>query len=146
LPPEGWARVAINAYREYQADRIVAEQNFGGDMVRATIHSVDRHVSVQLVSASRGKAVRAEPVSALYGKEESGVWVDGRIRHVGAFPELEDQMLNFSSAGYMGDRSPDRVDALVWAITELMLNKMNSYGIFELYRQMAEEQAARTGQ
>lgn len=72
----------------------------------------------------RPMAVRAEPVSALYGKEQDGVWVDGRIRHVGAFPELEDQMLNFSSAGYMGDRSPDRVDALVWAITELMLSEM----------------------
>ena len=66
LPPEGWARVAVTAHREFKADRIVAEQNFGGDMVRAVLHTVDRNVPVNLVNASRGKTVRAEPVSALY--------------------------------------------------------------------------------
>ena len=106
LAPEGWARVAVTAYREFKADRIVAEQNYGGDMVRAVLHTVDPNVPVHLVNASRGKAVRAEPVSALYGYERDGVWHKDQIRHAGEFRELEDQMLNFSTAGYLGDRSP----------------------------------------
>jgi hypothetical protein len=137
LAPEGWARVAVNAYREFHADCIVAEQNFGGDMVRAVLHTVDPNVPVHLVTASRGKAVRAEPVSALYGFEHEGEWKKDQIRHVGLFRELEDQMLNFSTAGYMGDRSPDRADALVWALTELLVEQMPSAGIFELYRSLA---------
>ena len=97
-------------------------------MVRAVLHTVDPNVPVVLVSASRGKAVRAEPVSALYGYERDGVWHKDQIRHAGEFRELEDQMLNFSTAGYLGDRSPDRADALVWALTDLLVEPMPSEG------------------
>ena len=142
LPPEGWARVAVTAYREFKADRIVAEQNFGGDMVRALLHTVDANVPVTMVHASRGKAVRAEPVSALYGFERDGAWHKDQVRHVGHFPELEDQMLNFSSAGYLGERSPDRVDALVWGLTDLLVTPMAGEGIYELYRQQAAKAVA----
>ncbi len=141
LPPEAWARVAVTAYREFKADRIVAEQNFGGDMVRAVLHTVDRNVPVHLVNASRGKAVRAEPVSALYGYELDGSWHKDQVRHAGEFRELEDQMLNFSTAGYLGDRSPDRVDALVWALTDLLVKPMPGEAILEYYRQRAREAA-----
>ena len=107
--PIEWARIAISAYRIHHADRIVAERNNGGDMVEATLRMVDQNVPVTTVWASRGKVTRAEPVSALYEQ--------GRMHHVGTFPQLEDQMTNFTSdfdrqaAGY----SPDRLDALVWA-------------------------------
>jgi hypothetical protein len=139
LPPEGWARIAVNAYHEFKADRIVAEQNFGGDMVRAVLHTVDRNVPVVVVTASRGKAVRAEPVSALYGFQRDGVWQKDQVRHAGDFRELEDQLLNFSTAGYLGDRSPDRADALVWALTDLLVTPMANSGIFELYREQARK-------
>src|SRR3990167_9564272 len=111
--PEKWGKIAVDAVRDHKADRIVAEKNFGGDMVRAVIHSVNRNAPFKDVTASRGKAVRAEPVAALYEQ--------GRILHVGRLSELEDQLTNFSTAGYLGERSPDRADALVWAATELML-------------------------
>jgi hypothetical protein len=137
LPPEAWARVAVNAFHEFKADRIVAEQNFGGDMVRAVIHTVDRNVPVHMVSASRGKSVRAEPVSALYGFVRDGQWHKDQVRHAGDFRELEDEMLNFSTAGYLGDRSPDRADALVWAMSDLFVQEMKSEGHFEWSRQMA---------
>lgn len=113
LPPAGWARRAVDAFHQFKADAIVAESNFGGEMVRSVINTVDPNVPVKLVTASRGKVVRAEPVSALYEK--------GLVHHVGRFPELEDQMGNFSTSGYVGERSPDRADAMIWAITELML-------------------------
>jgi phage terminase large subunit-like protein len=111
LSPEGWARRAITAYREHAADRIVAEVNNGGDLVEATLRAVDRTVSYRKVSASRGKRVRAEPVAALYEQ--------GRVHHVGGYPHLEDQMCSYAPDHY--DGSPDRLDALVWAITELQL-------------------------
>ena len=117
--PEKWGRVAVNAYHKHQADRIIAEQNYGGDMVRFTIKAADKDVPVKVISASRGKHVRAEPVSLKYA--------EGQVRHVGRFPKLEDQLTNFSSAGYVGARSPDRADALVWAITELMLHERKSF-------------------
>jgi phage terminase large subunit-like protein len=113
--PHEWAAKAINLYHRHSADRIIGERNNGGDMIEATIRSVDANVSFKSVVASRGKAIRAEPVSALYEQ--------GRVHHVGTFAELEDQMTAFTSdfdrsrAGY----SPDRLDALVWALTELML-------------------------
>ncbi len=113
--PAQWAARAVRAYSAHQADRIVAEANQGGDMVGSVIRNVDPGVPVTLVHASRGKAIRAEPVSALYEQ--------GRIHHVGALPKLEDQMCSFTpdfdrtEAGY----SPDRLDALVWAITNLMV-------------------------
>lgn len=146
LAPEGWGRVAVNAYREFKADRIVAEANFGGDMVRAVLHTVDPNVPVHLVTASRGKAVRAEPVSALYGYERDGEWHKDQVRHAGEFRDLEDEMLNFSSAGYLGERSPDRADALVWALTDLLVTAMAGEGIYELYRQQAAAAAAQKAQ
>jgi phage terminase large subunit-like protein len=141
LPPEGWARVAVTAYREFKADRIVAEKNFGGDMVRAVLHTVDPNISVQLVTASRGKVVRAEPVSALYGYERGGTWHKDQVRHAGQFRELEDQMLNFSTAGYLGDRSPDRADALVWAMSDLLVEPEPGAAMIEFYRMRAREAA-----
>lgn len=113
LSPEGWGRRAVEMYHRWQADRIIGERNFGGDMVRFTVSTADKQAAFKEVTASRGKAVRAEPISALYEQ--------GRVHHVGTFPDLEDQMCNFTTSGYVGDGSPDRADALVWAITELML-------------------------
>lgn len=109
--PSAWARQALTAYHEYGADCIVAEQNFGGEMVRSVIRAADPQVSVRLVTASRGKAVRAEPVSALYG--EAPEFKNIRIHHVGRFSRLEDQMVSFTSGGYRGEGSPDRVDACI---------------------------------
>lgn len=111
MSPDGWATRAVNAYYKHEADRIVAEVNNGGDLVEATIRTVDRKIPYKAVRASKGKRTRAEPIAALYEQ--------GKIHHVGSFPLLEDQMCNFTPDGY--DGSPDRVDALVWALTELML-------------------------
>ncbi|MDB5553198.1 MAG: ATP-binding protein [Rhizobium sp.] len=111
--PHEWAQRAIVAYRAHKADRIIAEVNQGGLMVQETIRTIDRDVPYRAVHASRGKVTRAEPVSALYEQ--------GKVHHVGQFAELEDQLCSFSSdfdrgsAGY----SPDRLDALVWAVSEL---------------------------
>jgi predicted phage terminase large subunit-like protein len=131
--PHEWAGIAIAAYRRHLADRIVAEKNQGGAMVEGTIRAVDPNVPYRAVHASRGKVTRAEPVSALYEQ--------GKVHHVGVFSALEDQMCAFTSdfnrrtAGY----SPDRVDALVWAITELVPPvAVAGAGVFELYRQQAE--------
>jgi phage terminase large subunit-like protein len=115
--PSGWAARAVDAYRAFAADRLVAEANQGGDLVEAMIRQVDAGVAYRAVRASRGKAARAEPVAALYER--------GLVRHAGAWPELEDQMCDFAptknGGGLSGGGSPDRVDALVWALTELML-------------------------
>lgn len=114
---DGWAAEAVALLKAKGGDRIVAEVNNGGDMVEATIRVIDPNVPFRAVHASRGKVRRAEPVSALYEQ--------GKVHHVGAFPQLEDQMCSFTSdfdpktAGY----SPDRMDALVWALTELMLQE-----------------------
>lgn len=113
LPPAGWGRRAVEAYRAFNADRIVAEINFGGALVESVIRSVDPSVAYTSVTASRGKVQRAEPVAALYEQ--------GRVSHLAAMPEIEDQMCQMTSTGFMGDGSPDRVDALVWALTDLML-------------------------
>lgn len=110
--PNQWAKAAVNAYYEHKADRLVAERNFGGEMVRAVIQTVDRNVPVKLVNASRGKAIRAEPVSSLYERE--------LVHHVGVFRDLEDQMCDWVPDSGMD--SPDRMDALVWALTDLMLD------------------------
>lgn len=109
--PSDWAKRAVSLYRSYQADGIVVEVNQGGDMVAHTLRTVDPNVNIIEVRASRGKHVRAEPISALYEQ--------GKIGHVGSFPELESQMTQMTTTGYEGDGSPDRVDALVWAFTEL---------------------------
>lgn len=115
MSPEGWGRRAVDLYHRWNADRIVAERNFGGDMVRFTVATADKQAAFKEVVASRGKVVRAEPIAALYEQ--------GKVSHVGAFPDLEDQMCNFTASGYVGDGSPDRADALVWALTELMLGR-----------------------
>jgi phage terminase large subunit-like protein len=109
--PRDWASRAVSLYRSWGADGIVVEVNQGGDMVAHTIRTVDPNVNIIEVRASRGKHVRAEPIAALYEQ--------GRVAHVGAFPELEGQMTQMTTAGYQGDGSPDRVDALVWAFSEL---------------------------
>lgn len=115
--PEGWARAVAAAVEIWNADRVVAEDNQGGNMVESTLRAADLAMPVKRVHASRGKSARAEPVAALYEA--------GRAFHVGAFPELEDQMCGLiSGGGYEGPgRSPDRADALVWAMTELMLGR-----------------------
>ncbi|WP_244486733.1 terminase family protein [Aurantimonas sp. Leaf443] len=109
--PHEWADAAVALYREFQADRIVAEVNQGGDMVEAVIRARAADVPVRAVRATRGKWLRAEPVAALYEQ--------GRVRHVGPFPELEEEMADFGPDGLSGGRSPDRLDALVWAVTAL---------------------------
>lgn len=113
LSPDGWARRAITAYHRWGADRIVAERNFGGAMVQAVVRAAEASVPFKEVVASRGKTARAEPVSALYEQ--------GRVSHVGVLHELEDQMMQMTGSGFIGEGSPDRVDALVWALTEVML-------------------------
>jgi phage terminase large subunit-like protein len=110
--PQRWAAQAVSLYHSLQADCLLAEVNQGGDMVGAVIRTVDATVPVNPVRARRGKWLRAEPVAALYQQ--------GRVRHARRFPELEDEMCDFGPDGLSGGRSPDRVDALVWAITELM--------------------------
>ena len=112
--PQTWARAAIAAYRDYEADRIIAEVNQGGDLVVMVLKQVDPNVPVKKAYASRGKWSRAEPIAALYA--------EGRIHHLGEFPELERQMCDFGIDGLSNGRSPDRLDALVWAFTELMLS------------------------
>lgn len=114
MSPNGWARRAVDAYHNLEADQIVAEANFGGEMVRSTLHEVDRSVPVKLVHASRGKHIRAEPVLALYEQ--------GRVHHVGTHTKLEDQLCRFTANGYEGDESPDRADAAVWALSSLMIS------------------------
>ncbi len=109
--PDAWARRAIDAYRRHLADALVAEVNQGGDLVIQTLRTVDPTVPVRAVRASRGKRSRAEPVAALYEQ--------GRVRHAGGFPDLEDQLCAYTGAA--ADASPDRLDALVWALSDLML-------------------------
>jgi phage terminase large subunit-like protein len=109
--PNEWARRAISLYREWDADAIVIEINQGGDMVAHTLRTVDPNVKIREVRASRGKHIRAEPASAFYEQ--------GKVVHLGRLIELEAQMVQMTNAGYQGSGSPDRVDALVWAITDL---------------------------
>jgi phage terminase large subunit-like protein len=111
LSPAGWAAKAIALWRRLSADSLVVEVNQGGDMVRAVIAEADRTVPVTEVRARRGKWLRAEPVAALYEQ--------GRVKHASAFPALEDEMCDFGLDGLSSGRSPDRLDALVWAITAL---------------------------
>jgi phage terminase large subunit-like protein len=136
LPTE-WAKAAIAVYRAHSADRIVAEVNNGGDMVEATLRMIDPNVPFAPVRASRGKVTRAEPVAALYEQ--------GRVHHTRMFPQLEDQMCEFTAqapgstkvrpTGY----SPDRVDALVWALTDLLVEPLPAGGIYEVYRQLSRQ-------
>lgn len=109
-----WARAVLAAYTEFMADRIVAETNQGGDLVAIILRQSHRNVPVRQVRATRGKWLRAEPVAALYA--------EGRVIHAGSFPALEDEMCAFGADGLARGRSPDRLDALVWALTDLMLD------------------------
>ncbi|WP_193600212.1 DNA-packaging protein [Nioella sediminis] len=109
----GWAEAAVAAYHRHGADRMVAEVNQGGDLVLDAVRMVDPLINVQSVHASRGKVARAEPVAALYEQ--------GRVAHLGGLADLEDQMCRMTITGYEGRGSPDRVDALVWALTDGMI-------------------------
>jgi phage terminase large subunit-like protein len=110
--PEEWGRAAVNAFHQFKADRIIAEVNNGGDMVEHVIRSIDKNIPFRAVHASRGKIVRAEPISALYEQ--------GRVHHVGSFPVLEDQMCEYDPK--TAKFSPDRMDSAVWGFTELFEN------------------------
>lgn len=111
--PSDWAGLCAEAYRDFAADRVVAEVNQGGDLVETLLRQVAPQLSYRAVRAARGKQARAEPVAALYEQ--------GRVHHVGAFPELEDQMCRFDGRTRGRGSSPDRLDALVWALTDLVL-------------------------
>lgn len=111
--PDDWANEAVKAYHEWDADRIVAEVNNGGDLVETVIRTVEKRIPFKAVHASRGKQTRAEPISALYEQK--------KVHHVGQFAKLEDQMTTWVPA--LSKKSPDRVDALVWALTDLIINK-----------------------
>jgi phage terminase large subunit-like protein len=114
LSPAGWAGAVVRAYQRFGADRVIAEINQGGDMVSAMLKSIDATLAVSTVRATRGKFLRAEPVAALYEQ--------GRVVHAGRFTALEDQMCDFGPDGLSNGRSPDRLDALVWALTALVLD------------------------
>ena len=118
MSPAGWGARAIQAYHRFSADAIVAETNYGGAMVEATIRQLDKNVKFIEVKASRGKVVRAEPISALYeqGKVSHALAYEGEVVQL---DQLEDQMCLMTGEGFMGDGSPDRVDALVWGISSL---------------------------
>ena len=109
--PRDWATRAIAMYDKWEADSIVIEVNQGGDMVRHTLNSVRPGLPIREVRATRAKHVRAEPIASLYAL--------GRVSHVGTFERLEDQMCQMTASGFEGNGSPDRVDALVWAFTQL---------------------------
>lgn len=109
--PATWGKVVASAYERHSADRVVAEANFGGAMVEFVVKAADPNISYKAVTASRGKVVRAEPISALHEV--------GKIKLVGDFPDLEDELCGFTTTGYIGDKSPNRADWFVWAMTEL---------------------------
>jgi phage terminase large subunit-like protein len=128
--PDQWARASIKAYHDNSADRIIGEQNNGGEMVELTIRTADVNVSYKGVTASRGKIIRAEPIAALYEQ--------GRVHHVGFFPQLEDQLCDWDPL--TSPRSPDRMDALVWAITDLSEN--DASGMIDFYKARLAQSAA----
>jgi len=109
--PEQWADIVNETYERHKADRVVAEVNYGGDMVRAVLQAKNPNLPFTAVTATRGKVIRAEPISALYEQM--------KIHHVGAFPEIEDQLCSMTLSGYQGLKSPDRADSCVWGFTEL---------------------------
>lgn len=127
MSPAGWGRRVGEIHDKYGADCIVAEANYGGAMVESTLKLAAPHAKVKMVRASRGKHVRAEPIAALY---EGGEGREIRAHHVGVFPDLEDQMASFTTEGFTGSGSPDRADALVWALTELMLGDTAQVAMF----------------
>lgn len=109
--PATWGKIVTSAFERHDADRVVAEENYGGAMVEYVIRTARPGTPYKPVSATRGKVVRAEPISALYEQ--------GKVHHVGYFSELEEELCGFTTTGYQGERSPNRADALIWAITEL---------------------------
>lgn len=119
--PKEWGRAVVGCYKRWRADVVVAERNYGGEMVRSTIQAVDPTVKVELVTATRGKVIRAEPVAALYEEPNP------KVTHAGRFDKLEEQMGWFSTSGYLGDTSPDRADAAIWALSALMLGEVSTY-------------------
>jgi phage terminase large subunit-like protein len=137
--PLRWATRAIEAHKQFEADCIVAEVNNGGEMIETLLRQIDANIPYRAVRASRGKFARAEPVAALYEQ--------GRVKHRGIFARLEDQMcamtpdFDRSRAGY----SPDRVDALVWAVTALALAQESGGGIFEFYKTLSVATPRRSG-
>jgi len=129
MSPRAWALRAVAAYKTFAADRIVAEVNNGGEMVEATLRSIASDAPFRALRASRGKAIRAEPVAALYEQ--------GRVHHVGCFATLEDQLCGLTADYDRGaGASPDRLDALVWAVTDLMANR--DAAIIDYYRRLSE--------
>jgi predicted phage terminase large subunit-like protein len=119
MSPIAWAERAIRAYHHHSADRIVAERNFGGDMVAEVLRQVDPDVPLSLVHATRGKLIRAEPIAALYEQ--------GRVSHVGRMIALEDELTTWVPSAR---RSPNRLDALVWALSALIPNAAGRAGSF----------------
>jgi len=117
--PEQWARAALAAMERHGADRLVAEVNQGGDLVKSLVHGIDPLVPYRAVRATKGKMLRAEPVAALYEQ--------GRVAHLRGLGALEDQMCQMTTRGYLGKGSPDRLDALVWALTDLIVEPGESY-------------------
>jgi len=115
--PATWANVATTAFDRHEGDVVVGEINYGGAMVQHTIQTARPRTPFKMVTASRGKHVRAEPFSSLYEK--------GKIRHVGTFTELEDELTAFSTVGYMGGKSPNRADAWIWVLSELFPGMVN---------------------
>lgn len=117
--PEKWAAAAIEAYHRWNADKVIYEVNFGGDMVRAVIHAIDKTIPLKAVHASRGKTARAEPVVAMYEQ--------GKVHHVGNLAQLEDEQCTWVDGE--SKWSPNRLDAAVWALTELMLKRKATWGV-----------------
>lgn len=128
--PDGWARQVFDAYKENKADMIIAEANNGGDLVEANLRTVNKNFRYKKVHASRGKAIRAEPAAALYEQN--------RIHHVGSFPYLEDQMCDFNPL-IEPEKSPDRMDALVWALWELFnLGEEDTTSMIDYYANLVQ--------
>lgn len=127
LSPSGWGRRVAEAAAHFGASRIIAEENFGGAMVERVIRAAGANLPIKLVRASQRKVVRAEPVAALYEQR--------RVRHAGSFPELEDQLVAFTTDGYVGENSPDRADAAIWALIELMLSRGDAAGWLDYARE-----------
>jgi phage terminase large subunit-like protein len=130
MSPLEWGAKAVELYKRWRADRIIAEQNYGGAMVEAVLRSADSAAPIRLITASRGKVIRAEPVAALYEKN--------RVVHIEDFLDLEEQMCSFARSGYMGMRSPDRADAAIWALTDLLVPADNSMAMLTVAREQME--------
>lgn len=136
--PDVWGATAVDAYHDWKADLIIAENNYGGEMVISTIQNVDKKVNVQSKNAgARGKTVRAEPIATLFAKDMASM--------AGNHPNLEDQMFEMTTAGYMGEKSPDRADAMVWGMTELSEGQVGAgMALFAVMRDGAEARQRET--